>query len=117
MSRPETWSDLRWFKRGEFDYPELMNDATLLKLDKARTYAGIPIVITDGWRPDDPNSDSAHEYGLAVDIRCHTSGNRWLIAFALKEAGFRRIGLYDRHIHADTDPDKPQAVLWLGKSA
>ena len=117
MSTPETWADLRYFRPDEFEYPELMDDGLLRMLDTARLYAGIPIVITDDWRPDDPDSDSAHEYGLAVDIRCRDSRNRFLIKKALYEVGFRRIGQYDLHIHADIDPDKPQDVEWLGESS
>ena len=115
VARPETWADLRYFQPSEFEYPEKMDDGLLLMLDSARLYAGIPFVITDDWRPDGPG-DSAHEYGLAVDIRCHYSHDRWLLVFALKQAGFRRLGVYDAHIHADADSTKAQNVMWLGVS-
>jgi len=35
---------------------------------------------------------------------------------ALLQAGFRRIGIYDKHIHADIDKTLPQDVMWWGVS-
>jgi hypothetical protein len=31
-------------------------------------------------------------------------------------AGFRRLGVYNLHIHADIDESLPQDVLWTGQS-
>ena len=31
-------------------------------------------------------------------------------------AGFRRIGVYDRHVHLDVDEKLPQDVMWWGVS-
>jgi len=61
-------------------------------------------------------SNSAHFRGLAVDIRCRTSPKRYRILAALFKVGFTRIGVYDRHIHADCDSSLPQGVVWMGKS-
>lgn len=58
--------------------------------------------------------DSAHVRGLAVDIACVSSRARMRMVAGLVLAGFNRIGLYSRHIHADVDGSLPGEVLWLG---
>lgn len=88
-------------------------------LDKARDIAGIPFVITSGYRNPEQNANSggvrnsAHEKGLAVDLRANTPEVRDKIEAALRAVGFVRIGVYTRHIHCDIDKTKPQ-VAWLG---
>lgn len=114
-----SWHDLRFFRPSEFYRPDKMKPDFLHMLDNARWYAGIPFVITDDYRDhDDPVgvSDSAHKKGRAVDIRAHTSISRYKIVMGALEAGFKRIGVYDRHVHLDNDRDKPQDVLWVGIS-
>lgn len=89
------------------------------KLDMARGRAGIPFVITSGRRTEAENSatdgakNSAHLRGLAVDLKCEDSHSRCLIVMALIQAGFRRLGIYDAHIHCDLDSTLPQPVMWL----
>lgn len=95
------------FKAGDPD-PDLLD-----MLQEARTEAGVPFVITSGYRPGD---DGAHGRRLAVDIRCSESRPRFRILRGLILAGFNRIGIYDQHIHADCDPDLDQEVVWLGES-
>ena len=88
-------------------------------LEVARCLADVPFVITSGKRTKKKNEgakNSAHFRGLAVDIRCSTSTKRWKILDALFEVKFRRIGIYDRHIHVDADPSLPQRVVWTGIS-
>ena len=87
-------------------------------LDQAREIAGVPFAITCGFVETLGShvEHSAHLHGLAVDIRCWDSWSRAKILPALLEAGFRRIGIYDRHIHADIDYSLPHPVLWLGIS-
>lgn len=41
---------------------------------------------------------------------------RYLIVRGALGAGFTRIGVYDRHVHLDCDPDLPPRVLWEGVS-
>ncbi len=100
----------KWFTLREVEglRPELVD-----RLDWAREKAGVPFVITSGFRPGDPR---AHGRGWAVDLRCWYSRPRFKILGALLEAGFRRVGVYDKHIHADLDPDLPQEVIWMGVS-
>ena len=113
------YTSLTHFNKNEFEYPYKMDHDLLRKLDVARTLAGIPFVITSDFRTEAHNDriggaeNSAHLRGLAVDIRCSNSGERYIIYDGLRTAGFRRIGLADGFIHADTDATLPQEVTWL----
>jgi hypothetical protein len=95
---------------------------TVEMLDKAREKAGIPFVITSGYRSDAQNAraggikDSAHTSGYAVDIRVRNSSERYKIVNACLEVGFNRVGVYDGHVHVDNDPSKAPEVLWVGLS-
>lgn len=92
------------------------------KLDWARGRAGVPFVITSGKRTVEENtkaggvSESAHMKGLAVDLRCADSNARYCMVQALVLVGFKRIGLYTKHLHCDLDPTLPQEVIWMGES-
>ena len=121
---------LKHFDFEEFDCPSLegsglpttdggkMNLDFLHKLDKARELAGVPFIITSGYRTPQHNLDvggrvgSSHIKGLAVDISCDNSGHRERILTALIQVGFRRIGIAKSFIHTDLDHDKPNAI-WL----
>ncbi len=85
---------------------------TLLEL--AEKFAGADFVITSAYRDNDKG---AHGLGLAVGIRCSSSRPRFRIVTALTRVGFRRIGIYDRHIHADVSLARDQEVLWMGESS
>lgn len=93
---------------------EHMSLELLKRLDHAREVAGIPFVISSGFRCEVHNREvggvpgSAHTKGLAVDIRCNTSQNRWKILKGLFAAGFERIELAPTWIHADVDITKPR---------
>jgi len=82
-------------------------------LRAAEKYAGFTFEITSAFREGDLG---CHGRGLAVDIRCWESKKRMLIFRALTKAGFCRIGLYNRHVHADKCVERPSDVLWLGVS-
>lgn len=92
------------------------------KLDWARGRAGVPFIITSGFRSPEDNErvmgveGSAHTKGLAVDLRVQDSHTRYRIIQALILSGFNRIGIYTNHIHADTDLSLPQEVMWTGIS-
>ena len=96
-----------------------LDQRLVLKLDIARGILGSPIVITSGWRTPEQNKKaggvkgSAHEKGLAVDIRAPSKEYRTRLVKALRDVGFTRIGIYDKHVHADIDDTKPQ-VVWAG---
>ncbi len=88
------------------------------KMVQARTSAGIPFNISSWNRCTDYNAivggsfDSSHIKGLAVDIYCGTSTERFTILQALILAGFDRIGIYSWGIHVDVDLSKPADVCW-----
>jgi zinc D-Ala-D-Ala carboxypeptidase len=114
------WSAVKNFSRPEFGKSDGVEpDADLVRmLDQARDVAGVPFVINSGIRSVERNAqvggapESAHLSGHAVDIHCPTSRQRFLIVQALIEVGFRRIGIGNTFVHADTDPDKAQDVIW-----
>ncbi len=115
---------LRYFKLSEFDSPDekgsgaLMQSTTLELLEKTRQKAGVPFVITSGYRSPAHNrkvggvSSSSHLSGHAVDIRCARSSDRFKIIAAALAAGFNRIGVSGRFLHLDNDPKKPKNVIW-----
>lgn len=96
-------------------------NATLLQmLENARYLAGVPFLITSGYRSDNHNKKvggaehSSHLTGRAVDISCRTSYMRLKIMWALKDAGFNRIGVYRSWIHADIDDQYGKIEsMWL----
>lgn len=95
----------------------------IYKLERARELFGAPIVISSGYRDPAQNTeaggvkDSAHTSGKAVDIRCADQDMQKRLIWALCVAGFKRIGAYDRHIHADVaDDSKPTPTFWTGTS-
>ena len=50
--------------------------------------------------------------GLAVDIACSKSKERFSLVRELLEHGVDRIGIGDTFIHADIDDDKSPNVIW-----
>lgn len=107
------WNTLRHFTPGEFaPHAAKMSPELLRLLDGARGRAGVSFVVTSHYRPGD---DGAHGRGLAVDIRAHGSADRMAIVRGLMSSNFPRIGVYDRHIHADIDDTLPPG-MWAGVS-
>lgn len=108
------------FRPSEFEHPDKMDVEFLYLLDKIRELAGVPIHITDDYRPN--GSTSAHSLGLAVDISDNSAGlaigSRWRhkVLKAAFELGCERIGIYDRHIHIDVSTSHDQEVCWYGTS-
>lgn len=96
------------------------------KLDAARYLAthyaredGYPedyarMTITSGFRPDD---DGPHGTRKAVDIRVRNSRARFYLLRGLMAVGFKRIGVYDKHIHVDESEDGAPDVIWWGVSS
>jgi uncharacterized protein YcbK (DUF882 family) len=117
------WDEIRYFKRHEFKYHDDIepDERLVLLLDEARLFAGIPFTINSGIRSPAHNAsvggspDSAHLTGHAVDIRAVTSRHRFNIVDGLMAAGATRIGInpWRGFIHVDTDPSKPQNVIWI----
>jgi len=114
----------KYFKSSEFDSPDVpgtgkqMQHSTLLMLCKAREIADVPFKINSGYRTKAHNkkvkgvSDSAHLKGYAVDISTLNGQHQEKILRALRQAGFKRFGVYTNFIHTDNDPSKKQLVAW-----
>jgi uncharacterized protein YcbK (DUF882 family) len=105
------------------DFPDCHKNGMSLEfismLDKARGIAGVPFIITSGYRCKKYNDmlqfsepDSAHIRGLAADIAINSPAERYNIIKALHEVRFRRFGIYPTHIHVDNDPTKISHVIW-----
>lgn len=109
----QRWDHYKFFTFDEFDYPNKISETLMEKLEKAREFAGTAFVITSDYRPDD---EKAHGRGNAVDIACTQSNKRMLILRGLLHANFNRIGIYNKHIHADIDTELPQEVCWWAQS-
>jgi uncharacterized protein YcbK (DUF882 family) len=83
-----------------------------------RHRAGIPFIINSGYRCIDHNEavrgypNSAHLRGLAADIRCMYSWQRFKIVSAAFDIGITRVGVYDTFIHIDVDSQLPANVMW-----
>jgi uncharacterized protein YcbK (DUF882 family) len=94
-----------------------MDEDFMNRLDTARDLAGIAFKITSGYRckeyDDRIHGDGNHPQGKAADIEAPNSVTRWKIIDALIRCGFRRIGIDQQFIHADTCTDRPQQVMWL----
>lgn len=114
----------KYFTYGEFDSPDFLGSGKLVSnelismLDVARKKYGKSMAINSGYRTIEHNAkvggkpESSHLKGLAVDIACNNSTDRFKLADILREVGFKRIGIAKTFIHADIDKDKAQNVLW-----
>lgn len=112
MATPQEFATLEYFKPDEFENPESMSYQLLVMLDAVRAISGTPLVITSSVR----GGSAEHSVGQAVDVRCHLSHDRFKIVKAALAAGFRRIGVYDRHVHLGIARELGQDVMWTGKS-
>jgi hypothetical protein len=126
------WKDSSpYLKPHEFDSPDKpgsgednMNMKFIAKLYKARIKAGIPFVISSGYRTPERNeilkkrgykvsNNSPHLRGNASDIKIENSFQRFIILKALFDVGFKRLGFGDGFIHCDCETkDKAQEVCW-----
>jgi len=117
---------MKHFKESEFECPcgcglnfKDMDKDLIKKLIIARRHAGTPFFITSSIRCKNHNKKvggspmSSHLAGLAVDITCDCSKKRFRIVKGLILAGFTRIEIAKRHIHADADEKKAKRVLWV----
>jgi zinc D-Ala-D-Ala carboxypeptidase len=115
---------VRYFNYSEFDSPDvqgsgqLMDKELLDMLDDVRDKFDKPIHINSGFRTPAHNEavggaeNSSHLKGLAVDIACDNSIDRFDLINCLLDVGFSRIGVAKTFIHADIDPDKSNGVMW-----
>jgi uncharacterized protein YcbK (DUF882 family) len=109
-------SPFKYFAWSEFDSPDQpgsgaihMNLAFVHKLDAIRAEAGIPLIITSGYRTQAHNAkvggvaNSSHIKGVAVDISAPTEAIKRKIAAAAIKHGINRIGWGRSFIHLDLD--------------
>ena len=94
---------MKYFKLEEFDSPDEpgsgkhMNEEIVHMLDAVRKKFGKPIKINSGYRTVARNkkiggvADSSHLKGLAADISCNNSIDRFKLLNLLLEAGFNRM--------------------------
>lgn len=111
-----------YFKMSEFECPccrrTRASGYLIHLLNKVREAYGKPMIVNSGYRCEKHNkkvggsSNSAHTRGLAVDIKCEASVDRYLLLPLFYSVGFKRIGVYDKWIHVDVDESLPQKVLW-----
>jgi len=114
----------KYFNYEEFDSPDiqgsgqLMSNEIISMLDVVRKKYGKAIDINSGFRTHKHNAEvggkvtSSHLKGLAVDISCTNSNDRFKLEGILREVGFTRIGMGSTFIHVDIDKEKTQKVLW-----
>lgn len=115
---------MKYFTYTEFDSPDevgsgkKMNPKLLIMLDMVRDKFDKPLHITSGYRTVEHNArvggteNSSHLKGLAVDIACNSSVDRYHLINCLLDVGFKRIGIANSFIHVDIDKDKAKEVIW-----
>lgn len=115
---------LKYFSYDEFDSPDEqgsgknMDYDLLTMIDEARRIYGKPMRVTSGYRTENHNrkvggvDSSSHLKGLAIDVACVRSNDRFEMLAALIEVGFNRIGVASTFIHVDIDKNKSQNVIW-----
>jgi uncharacterized protein YcbK (DUF882 family) len=116
---------MKYFNYEEFDSPDIQGSGQLMDrkildmLDETREKFGKPIIINSGYRTIRHNAKvggkprSSHLKGLAVDIACSSSRDRYNLLEVLKSVGFNRIGIAKTFIHVDIDSDKSSDVIWI----
>ena len=120
------WRKVKNFQRKEFKNPDKLSPELIWRLDHVRELAKTTMVITSSFRPGvrgkhgktktAHRADGNHIYH-GVDVRAGTSRARHRILKAAYEVGFRRIGVYNKHIHLDVaQKGFDQDVTWWGKS-
>lgn len=85
-------------------------------LELAEAYYGAPIFVTSAYRSEEHNKEvggvpnSQHLFGRAVDIRMPNSATQLnKLIWALSQAGFTSVGVYNNHLHGDT---RNTCVFW-----
>jgi uncharacterized protein YcbK (DUF882 family) len=116
--------NMRYFSYSEFDSPDevgsgqKMHPDILEMLDEVRDKFDKPIRINSGYRSEKHNTkvggtpNSSHLRGLAVDIACNSSVDRYHLLNCLLDVGFNRIGIAGSFIHVDIDSEKAKDVIW-----
>lgn len=93
-----------------------MDPTFMDKLNRAREIARFAFYVNSGFRCTKHNRErrstsTNHTRGLAVDLRCDISSNRFAIVEALFRVGMLGIGIAPTFIHCDTN--RTLQSLWL----
>jgi uncharacterized protein YcbK (DUF882 family) len=115
----------QWFKRkeiwcrcgcGKDDISPVLLDI----IDRTRGCKGTPVIINSACRCQDHNKavggspTSSHLTGLAVDIGCSSSRERYaLLEILVPMREIKRIGIAKSFIHIDIDKTKTRNVIWV----
>ena len=97
-----------------------MSEELISRLEYARALCGFAFRINSAYRSFDyeqskgRTGSSSHCKGVAVDISCYAPDRRYILVQNLLRAGFTRLGISDKFVHADIDMDKP-ACIWIYK--
>ena len=115
----------KYFTYEEFDSPDLkgsgenVSDELINMLDIVRKKYGKSITINSGYRTSERyklvggKPGSSHLKGLAADLKCDNSTDRFKLYDILRGVGFKRIGVGKTFIHVDIDKDKSPEVFWV----
>lgn len=116
---PTTTPKYKYFKDSEITN---LNPNLVKILDQAREIAGVPFIISNGFRTPEQNAsipgsakNSPHMRGLAADLRCKDSITRSKMLWGLMQ--FRNILFIEvagGHLHVDIDAGVHQmgSVMW-----
>lgn len=110
----------------EPEYVAKLDMARAKTIDIDEVKRGLPTIVASGLRSIEKNEsvigavpDSAHLKGVAIDQAVSNNHEVFLAVASLIAVGITRIGIYvdangtPTHVHNDTDPDKPQQVIWI----
>ena len=115
---------MKYFNYSEFDSPDVQGSGQMMDkdflnlLDQARDRFDKPININSGFRTPAHNEsvggkeNSSHLKGLAADVACIASRDRFELIDIFLDLGINRIGIADTFIHIDVDPEKSSNVIW-----
>ena len=94
----------------------IMDVAFIKYLNMARFLAGFPFVVSSGYRCPDHNkkvgsTSTNHTSGMAADIRCTDSRERYEMVQAMIGAGMIGLGIGLNYIHCDINRTTPR--IWI----
>lgn len=125
------WDEIAHFRPDEFSHPELLRTTMAYLLDDLRGQFGAALVVSSSYRDPEHNAavggaaGSAHtpapdgKYSgvdLTTPRNALTGAERYRLLTIALSLGFKRIGLYEKHIHLDIEDARlASPVIWLGK--